>query len=95
MPAWRFLTNHAVVFILINRHRQITTREIAASLNITERTVLRIINDLEQDGYIQRRKSGRANNYHVNPDRPLSHPNLGSVPVAELLRLFPLPDVTD
>jgi predicted transcriptional regulator len=65
MP-WTFITNHGAVLILISRRRQITAREIAAQLGITERSVMRIIKDLADDGYITREKVGRVNRYTID-----------------------------
>ena len=56
---WTFVTNHAVVLTFLNREENLTAREIAMTLGITERTVIRIINDLEATDYITKRKAGK------------------------------------
>ena len=81
---WGFLTNHAVAFILISRNTRITTREIAEGLQLTERSVHRIISDLEDAGYIRRHKEGRSNRYEINTEQP----SLKAVPIADLLQVF-------
>jgi predicted transcriptional regulator of viral defense system len=90
MPAstWGFLTNHALALILIHQNTRITTREIADTLDITERTVHRIISDLDEGGYIHRQKEGRRNRYEVRINRPIQHPALTVVPASELLQIF-------
>ncbi|MEX2598991.1 MAG: MarR family transcriptional regulator, partial [Dehalococcoidia bacterium] len=71
MSEWAFITNHGAVLALVAEHGQITAREIAVRLNITERSVHRIIADLENSGYLERHKEGRANWYRVQHDQPL------------------------
>ena len=85
---WGFLTNHAVAFILISQNTRITTREIAEGLQLTERSVHRIISDLEDAGYIRRHKEGRSNRYEVNTEQPTRHVSLKAVPMADLLQIF-------
>jgi predicted HTH transcriptional regulator len=82
---WTFITNHGAVLALVGQSHQITAREIASRLGITERTVLRIIKDLESEGYIERKKAGRANHYTVNRDLPLRRLDQRDGSVAELL----------
>jgi excisionase family DNA binding protein len=83
--SWTFITNHGAVLALIGQYGQITTREVAAYLGITERTVLRIIRDLEAEGYIHIVKEGRLNKYGVSHDRPLRRPEQRDVAVGRLL----------
>jgi DNA-binding transcriptional ArsR family regulator len=85
MSNWRFVTNHWNVLTQVAKHPQITMRQIAAHLGITERSVHRIISDLETEGYLTRVRSGRVNYYTVNPDLPLSRPELQDVLVGGLL----------
>jgi predicted transcriptional regulator len=85
---WTFITNHAIVLTLLNREEWLTSREIALVLGITERSVIRIIKDLESEGYIAKRKVGRENRYTVNTDLPLRRGDQREVPVYELLRLI-------
>src|ERR1700722_19449204 len=66
---WAFLTNHTHVLVLLSRHPSIVLREVAARIGITERAVQRIIHELEQDGFIMRKKIGRQNYYQVNGDK--------------------------
>ena len=54
-------------------------------MGITERTTHKIISDLEAEGYIERRKSGRRNVYTVDHDLPLRHHTKQDVMVSDLL----------
>ena len=85
MADWTFITNHGAVLALVARHGQITAREIADRLSITERSVHRIIGDLESAGYLERNREGRVNWYRVRHDLPLRRDR---IPVGELLRVL-------
>ena len=85
---WTFITNHAVVLTLLDREKRLTSRDIASALGITERSVIRIIKDLESAGYITKRKEGRENRYTVNAELPLRREDQREVSVNELLKLI-------
>jgi DNA-binding transcriptional ArsR family regulator len=88
MAGWTFITNHGAVFLLISQAQSITAREIAARIGITERSVMRIIRDLEQGGYISRRREGRRNFYTINEDAGLRHGIARHAMVGDLLELM-------
>lgn len=90
MPQWSFITNHGAVLLLIAQRRQITAREIAARLGITERPVRRIIADLAAASYVHKQRVGRVNEYEVSLDLPLPQPMGREVAVRDLLRVFQL-----
>lgn len=85
---WTFLTNHAAVLTLLDRVDQLTAREVAMALGITERSVIRIIKDLESEGYITKHKEGRKNRYTINKDLPLRRTDQREISVYELLQLI-------
>lgn len=72
--AWTFLTNHAHVLLSIARQPDARMRDIARLVGITERSVQRIVADLEEAGYVERIHHGRRNRYEVRADLPLRHP---------------------
>ena len=82
---WTFITNHGLVLSHISHYSTSTAREIAQHIGVTERTTHKIISDLEQAGYITRRRSGRRNVYSVDPNLPLRHHTKADVMVSELL----------
>jgi hypothetical protein len=63
-------------------------RDIAETIGITERSAQIIIKDLEEAGYLSRRRIGRRNSYRVNPDRPFRHPAEADHDVHDLITLF-------
>ena len=68
MTEWTFLTNHALVLSYLSKHSSITAREISKDIGITERAIRKIIADLDNVGYISKRKVGRGTRYRINPD---------------------------
>ena len=79
-----FITNHSLVLIHIARSPRATLREIARETRLTERTVYKIVGDLERADYIVKHRAGRRNSYSVNEDVLLSHRLFGSLTVAAL-----------
>ena len=88
MSSWTFITNHGAVLALIGQFGQITAREIAAELGITERSVMRIIKDLEIEGYIFKERAGRANRYQINSQATLRRQETRDIVVSELLQVL-------
>lgn len=88
MANWTFITNHGAVLLVINKHGNITAREIAAEIDITERSVMRIIKDLEAANYIERQREGRRNIYHIHPEVFLRHEMTKETAVGELLQVL-------
>ena len=86
--AWSFLTNHLQVLLCIARDPNIRLRDIAGLVGITERAAQNIVADLVDDGYVSRTRVGRRNEYEVNGDLSLRHPNAGSVTVGGLLEIL-------
>ena len=85
---WTFLTNHAHVLILLSQDSSLVLREVALRIGITERAVQRIIADLEQDGFIEREKVGRKNQYRILVKRPLRHPIESHRSIGDLIALI-------
>ena len=87
-PRWTFITNHGLVLAYIFHNPSHTAREIAAHVGVTERTTHKIISELEVEGYITRRKSGRRNLYELDPALPLRHHTKQDVMVEDLLHVL-------
>lgn len=84
---WTFLTNYAHVLLCIAAEPDITLREAAQRVGITERAAQRILADLIEAGYLQAEKVGRRNRYKVNGTLPLRHPLESKNPISVLLAL--------
>jgi DNA-binding Lrp family transcriptional regulator len=85
---WTFLTNHAHVLIALNANPDMILREVAAQVGITERGVQRIVQELEEEGFIRREKVGRKNRYEVLADQALRHPLESHRKIGDLLTLI-------
>jgi len=88
MPQWTFITNHGLVLAYIARHSQSTARVIASATNLTERTVHKIITELEAEKYIERRRVGRRNEYCINSHTQLRHETTRDVMVEDFLKVL-------
>ena len=94
MATWTFLTNHARVLLCIAHDPGVRLRDIAASLDITERSAYGIVTDLAQAGYIVKHKDGRRNRYQIQAHLPLPEPTAGERTVGEVLALLADVDAT-
>jgi len=87
-PSWSFLTNHARVLLCIARDPGIRLRDIAARLDITERSAYGIVTDLTGAGYIVKQKDGRRNRYQIQTHLPLPDSTGRQRTVGEVLALL-------
>jgi DNA-binding Lrp family transcriptional regulator len=88
MPkTWNFLSNHGLVILHIVQNPQATLREIALSTGLTERAVYQIVRELEEGGFITKRKVGRRNAYTLNREAILGHPVYAQVTIADVGRI--------
>lgn len=85
---WTLLTNHARLLLLIASHPDLRLRDLADKAQITERAAQTIVRDLEEAGYVTKRREGRRNVYEVHPEVPFRHPAEAQHEVGELLALF-------
>jgi len=88
MPEWTFITNHGLVLAYVSKHPQSTAREIARAINLTERTIHKIITDLEAEKYIERQRVGRNNVYRIHSHLGLRHETTAGVEVGDLLKVL-------
>jgi len=88
VASWTFLTAHARVLLCVARDPGVRLRDIAASLDITERTAFAIITDLTEAGYVVKEKDGRRNRYRIQTHLPLPEPAARDRTVGELLALL-------
>lgn len=84
---WSFLTNHAHVLICLATARDMTLRDVAVQVGITERATSRIVDELVREGALKRTRRGRRNVYEIPPDFPLRHPLEQHCSVGQLLRM--------
>ncbi|MCB9593033.1 MAG: winged helix-turn-helix domain-containing protein [Sandaracinaceae bacterium] len=83
--AWTFFTNHALVLLCLARDPRMRLREVADLVGITERTVQRIVSELETSGYLRILREGRRNRYRVVGSATLRHPLEGQCKVGDVI----------
>jgi DNA-binding IclR family transcriptional regulator len=85
---WGFLTNHARALLCIAHDPGVRLREIASTLDITERAAFGVVTDLVEAGYVLKDRHGRRNHYRVQADQPLPDALLRQRTVGQLLALL-------
>jgi len=88
MAEWGFLTNHARALLFIAHDPEARLRDLAVSLDVTERTAYGIVADLTEAGYVVKEKDGRRNRYHIQAHLPLRDSITRERTVGEVLALF-------
>jgi DNA-binding MarR family transcriptional regulator len=86
-PSWTFLSNHTHVLVCLAGDGDLTVRDIAQKVGITERAVLRIVAELEQGGVLERERDGRRNRYRIHSEVPLRHRLEAHCRIGDLLQL--------
>jgi hypothetical protein len=94
MTSWTFLTVHARVLLCVAHDPGMRLRDIAASLDITERSAFGIITDLVEAGYVLKEKDGRRNRYRIQAHLPLPEPTARERTVGDVLALLAGVDAT-
>jgi uncharacterized membrane protein len=84
-PKFSFLTNYAYVLLLIARQPDIRHRDLAVRVGITERAIMRIIEELSIQGYVTITRVGRRNSYRVSTELPLVRSHLPHRSVGDLV----------
>jgi len=70
---WTFVTNHTQVLLCLAQDPQVRLRDVAARVGITERAAQRILADLVEAGYVDRKRIGRRNAYTIKRDVAMRH----------------------
>jgi DNA-binding MarR family transcriptional regulator len=65
-------------------------KDLAQHVGITERAAQRIVADLVEAGYVERRRVGRRNHYVIHPRVEMRHAAQEGHPVGQLLDLLEL-----
>jgi predicted ArsR family transcriptional regulator len=94
MVSWTLLTVHARILLCVTHDPGVRLRDIAASLDITERSAFSIITDLVEAGYVVKEKDGRRNRYRIQTHLPLPEPTARERTVGEVLALLADADAT-
>ena len=85
---WRFVTNHTQVLLCIARDGDVRLRDVAEKVGITERAAQRIVADLIDSGFVERKKIGRRNHYSIDRSAKMRHPAQMDQEIGDLLDLL-------
>jgi len=88
MESWSFLTNHARVLLRIAQDPGARLRDIAAAVDITERSAFSIVTDLAAAGYVVKHKDGRRNRYQIQAHLPLPEPASQEPAIGDVLAVL-------
>ena len=88
MTTWSFLTNHGRALLCISRDPEVRLRDLATSLDITERRAYGIVFDLTEAGYIVKSKVGRRNHYQIQSHLPIPGASSHERAIGEVLELL-------
>jgi DNA-binding IclR family transcriptional regulator len=88
MGGWGFLTSHARALLFIAHDPEARLRDLAAALDITERTAYGIVADLTEAGYVVKEKDGRRNRYQIQAHLPLRDAIIRERTIGEVLDLL-------
>jgi len=88
MAEWSFLTNHARVLLCIAHDPGVRLRDIATTLDITERSAYGIVTDLANAGYVVKERDGRRNRYEIQLHLPLPEATSRERTIGEVLDLL-------
>ena len=95
MASWSFLTNHARALLCIAHDPGARLRDIAAKLDVTERSAHAIVTDLVDAGYVVKDRDGRRNRYRIQEDLPLRDPISAQRTIGDMLDLLVGPNEPD
>jgi DNA-binding MarR family transcriptional regulator len=85
---WNLLTNHGRVLAYVAGEPNARLKDIAAAIEITERTAQQIVNDLEGAGYVRKTRDGRRNQYALDGETKILLPSKRSLTISQVLRLI-------
>jgi hypothetical protein len=85
---WNLMATHGVVLFYIAANPNSTMRQMAESLNLTERRIAQVVRDLAEADLLTVKRTGRRNSYTVNPDANFRHPTLSHIPLGHFVRML-------
>lgn len=82
---WGLISNHGAALGVIARDPNITVREVAQAVGVTERSATNILRDLRDAGFVDVQRVGRRNYYSVKLEQRLRREGYQESTVGELL----------
>jgi len=84
---WTFLSNHSHVLLCLHHEPHLTLREVADRVGVTERSVQRILGELEEEGFVVRQREGLRNRYRFKTNARLRHPIESHCTIGDLIAM--------
>ena len=85
MSRWAFLSHHCHVLLAISEDPDIAIDQLATVVGVTTRSIVNILRDLEEGGYVRKEKVGRKNHYELSLESQLRHQTSSNRTVGELV----------
>jgi predicted DNA-binding transcriptional regulator len=82
------LTNHAHVLLCVARDPQMRLRDIANCVGVTERSAQQLVCELQEAGFLEKKRVGRRNLYSVDTGVHLPNELEHGVTLGDLLSLL-------
>lgn len=82
---WTFLSHHSHILIALDKDPDTRIEDLANILGLTPRSVVNVLTDLVDGGYLTKAKAGRRNHYRINRDAPLRHATSANRNVGDLI----------
>jgi len=82
---WLLVSTHGLALLQVVRNPTSSAREVGEAIGVTERQAQRLLADLVEAGYVDKRPAGRRNEYRLCEDARMRHPMLAEMPVRPLL----------
>lgn len=82
---WTFLSHHAHVLIALDTEPDTKIEDLSKILGITSRSVVNVLNELVEGGYLNKNKVGRRNHYAINKKAKLRHATSRGKSVGDLI----------
>lgn len=76
---YSFLSNHALIYLLVTENPNISIKEISEALALSDRSIHGILFELNKSGFITTTKNGRYNSYSANLSIPVRKRPDGSI----------------
>ena len=83
---WTFLSHQAHVLLALSENPDLTMDQLAEVTGLTTRSVVNVLGDLVDGGYLEKEKSGRNNHYTIVLQAPLRHETSPGRTVGELIQ---------
>ena len=88
MSTWTFITNHARVMMVISQDPTVRLRDMASTLEITERAAQRIVTELVDEGYLSRKREGPGTPTRCTPPSRSASAQATSTEIGEFIELL-------